>query len=88
MLIRIIFRGTAVLILFICHPDEEDLYRAHDGLGAILPVEDNDIIDLGNRPIKIISIPGHTPGSIAVLDINNRVLIGGDSNSGRKHFHV
>ena len=42
-------------------------------------VKEDDIIDLGNRPLKIIDLPGHTKGSIAVLDINNRVLIGGDS---------
>lgn len=64
---------------FYMYPDEEDNYRAHGGLGSILPVKENDIIDLGNRPMKIIFIPGHTPGSIAVLDINNRVLISGDS---------
>jgi len=61
------------------HPDEEDIYRAHGGMGSILPVKDNDIIDLGNRPLKIIFIPGHTPGSIAVMDINSRVLVSGDS---------
>ena len=64
---------------FYMHPDEEDNYRAHGGVGSILPVKENDIIDIGNRPLKIIFIPGHTPGSIAVLDINNRVLISGDS---------
>ena len=61
------------------HPNEEDVYRAYGGAGSILPVKDNDIIDIGNRPLKIIFIPGHTPGSIAVLDINSRVLISGDS---------
>jgi len=64
---------------FYMHPDEEDIYRAHGGSGSILPVKDNDIIDLGNRPLKIIFIPGHTPGSIAVLDVNNRVLVSGDT---------
>lgn len=61
------------------HPDEEDNYRAHGGQGVIKPVKENDVIDLGKRPLKIIFIPGHTPGSIAVLDINNRVLISGDT---------
>jgi len=61
------------------HPDEENVYRVHGGTGRIQPVNDNGIIDLGNRPLKIIFIPGHTPGSIALLDINNRVLISGDS---------
>ena len=41
-----------------------------------------DIIDLGDRPLKIIDIPGHTPGSIAILDVKNRVLISGDSVDG------
>ena len=71
--------GNGGFDTFYMHPDEEDLYRANDGSGIILPVKDNDIIDLGNRPLKIISIPGHTPGSIAILDINSRVLIAGDS---------
>ncbi|HEY8420973.1 MAG TPA: MBL fold metallo-hydrolase [Thermoclostridium sp.] len=64
---------------FYMSPDEEGNYRAHGGEGSILPVNDNEIINLGNRPLKIISIPGHTPGSIAILDINHRVLIGGDT---------
>jgi len=45
----------------------------------ITPVWDGDIIDLGDRPIEIITIPGHTPGSIALLDKKYRVLFGGDS---------
>ncbi len=71
--------GNVSFDYFYMHPDEEDNYRAHGGLGSLLPVKDNDIIDLGNRPLKIYFIPGHTPGSIVVLDVNNRVLISGDS---------
>ncbi len=71
--------GNSSFDCFYMHPDEEDTYRSRGGTGAILPAEDNDIIDIGDRPLKIIFIPGHTPGSIAVLDINNRVLISGDS---------
>jgi len=71
--------GNGSFDYFYMHPDEEDNYRARGGTGTILPVKDNDIIDLGDRPLKIIFIPGHTPGSVAVLDVNNRVLISGDS---------
>lgn len=46
--------------------------------GNIIPVTDGDIIDLGNRELEIITLPGHTPGSIAVLDKQNRALISGD----------
>jgi len=41
-------------------------------------VQGGDIIDLGNRKLEIIEVPGHTPGSIAVLDVAGRVLISGD----------
>ncbi len=46
---------------------------------ALAEVDDGDIIELGNRPLKIIHIPGHTRGSIAILDVNDRVLYSGDS---------
>ena len=59
--------------------NEEENYRAAGGKGEIIPIKDGDIIDLGNRPLEIIEIPGHTPGSVAILDINNRALISGDS---------
>src|SRR5690606_36718312 len=60
--------GNSSLDCLSMHPAEEDTYRSRGGTGAILPAEDTDIIDLGDRPLKIIFIPGHTPGSIAVLD--------------------
>ena len=63
-------------------PAEEENYIAngYDGTQArIIPVRERDIIDLGDRPLEIIDNPGHTPGSIAILDVNRRVLIGGDA---------
>ena len=58
---------------------EEENYREHGGKGSLLPVKEGDVIELGNRPLRIIDIPGHTPGSIAILDEKNRVLISGDT---------
>lgn len=46
--------------------------------GKIVPVHDGDIIELGDRPLKIIETPGHTPGSIAILDIKKRRIFTGD----------
>jgi len=45
----------------------------------VYPLWEGDIIDLGGRSFEVFLIPGHSPGSIALLDINNRALIGGDS---------
>ena len=60
-------------------PAEEENFRAAGGTGELRPVKEGDVIDLGGRPLEIIDIPGHTPGSIAILDMKARVLISGDS---------
>ena len=73
--------GNEAFKQFYMSPNEADNLKAKgdDLAKRILPVHEGDIIDLGNRPLEIIDNPGHTPGSIAILDINNRVLIGGDA---------
>lgn len=71
--------GSSAFDAVLMSPNEEVLYRKHYSTGTIEAVQQSDIIDLGDRPLEIIDLPGHTYGSIAVLDINNRVLISGDS---------
>ena len=63
---------------FDMHPAEEALYRRGGRGGKLIPVREGDTLDLGGRELRIIELPGHTPGSIAVLDVRNRVLISGD----------
>ena len=64
---------------FYMHPSEAAFYHnVQKGTGKIIPVFDGDEIDLGGRILEIIHLPGHTPGSITVLDRSNRCLIGGD----------
>lgn len=64
---------------FYMNPAEaSNYYNTQKRTGTIIPVTEGDVIDLGGRELEIITIPGHTPGSIAVLDKNNRVLISGD----------
>ena len=64
---------------FYMNPAEaSNYYNTQKKTGRIVPVTDGDSIDLGGRELEIITLPGHTPGSIAVLDKKNRVLISGD----------
>lgn len=42
-------------------------------------VSDGDVFDLGGRTVEVIAIPGHTVGSIALLDTAARTLYSGDS---------
>ncbi len=71
--------GNSAFGEFYMSPAEEDNYRHNGGKGKLIPVKEGDIINLGGRTLKIIDIPGHTPGSIAILDEEYRVLISGDS---------
>lgn len=64
---------------FYMSPAEEANYRAHGGQGKLIPVCEGDVIDLGGRELRVIDLPGHTPGSIALLDESTRVLVSGDS---------
>lgn len=45
----------------------------------VAPLWEGDVIDIGGRSFEVIHTPGHTCGSIALLDRANRILIGGDS---------
>ena len=45
------------------------------------PLWDSDVLDLGGRSLTVTHIPGHTPGSIVLLDKDARFLMVGDSIS-------
>ena len=71
--------GNGAFEQFYMSPAEEGNYRIHGGKGNLIPVKEGDVIELGDRALEIIDLPGHTPGSIAILDRKNRVLVAGDS---------
>lgn len=73
--------GNAAFSEFYMHPDDYGNLRVAEKTphSRLLPLHDGDVIDLGGRPLEIIAIPGHTYGSVAVLDGNNRLLFPGDS---------
>ncbi len=71
--------GNKEFDIFYMHPSEcSNYYKNKKGTGDFIPVEDGEKMDLGDRPLEIILIPGHTPGSIAILDVNNKMLFSGD----------
>ena len=71
--------GNAAFEGFYMNPEEEGNYRDNGGTNSFLPIHENDVIDLGERELQIVDIPGHTPGSIAIIDKKYRVLLSGDS---------
>lgn len=39
---------------------------------------DGDVIDLGDRSLEVVHLPGHSPGSIALFDVHDGALFSGD----------
>jgi hydroxyacylglutathione hydrolase len=58
------------------HPDDSDLISDQT---IIKKITAGDCIQIGQYTFEIIEIPGHTPGSIGLLDRKRQLLIGGDS---------
>ena len=52
------------------------------------PVSDGQLIDLGGRKIEVIYFPGHTYGSICLLDHSNKLLFTGDNIKSLVWMHM
>lgn len=67
----------------LAHPDEFPvLLRFRPELeGTLAPVSEGDTFRLGGRNLTVIDAPGHTPGSICLLDKESRILFSGDTIS-------
>ena len=65
------------------HPSEMDYYKARLPKGcrpeAVRPLWEGEVIDLGFWKFEVILTPGHTPGSIMLLEREKRMLISGDT---------
>ncbi|MGD9147948.1 MAG: MBL fold metallo-hydrolase [Anaerolineae bacterium] len=58
------------------------LYRVIPQAGgqpAIRTLQDNDLIDLGERSLRVLHVPGHSPGHLAYLDEADGMLFTGDT---------
>lgn len=50
----------------VCFPQAEDIC-------------DDDVIDLGEKKLRVVEIPGHTAGSIMLLDPDEKICFSGDA---------
>ena len=60
------------------HPSEFAYYEERNQGKAHLALPDNAKVYLGDRWVEVLLIPGHTSGSIAILDEERRYLFSGD----------
>ena len=63
------------------HPSEFAYYtcKCKMGYAVPVPVQDGEKIDIGGRIFEVILVPGHTYGSIVLLNRKERILVGGDT---------
>lgn len=54
-------------------------YGLRGARGGVATVEEGDRIDLGDRTLEVLHLPGHSPGSIGLWDRENAVLFSGDA---------
>jgi glyoxylase-like metal-dependent hydrolase (beta-lactamase superfamily II) len=77
-----LWRLSAALIppplWFLIHPTLNRLFRPKP-LGIKTLIDDGYVFDLGGRRLEVISTPGHSPGSLCILDRERRILFTGDT---------
>ncbi len=54
----------------------------------LIPIKEGYVFDLGGRKLEVIGVPGHTPGSICLLDPQEKLLISGDTANGETWMHI
>ncbi len=55
---------------------------------SIKTIKDSYVFDLGNRHLQTICVPGHTAGSVCLLDRENRLLFTGDTVQNPSWLHL
>ena len=53
-----------------------------------VPVAEGFVFNLGDRALEVLELPGHTPGSIALLDRKHKIIFTGDMVSSGGIFMV
>ncbi|MFT5218284.1 MAG: glyoxylase-like metal-dependent hydrolase (beta-lactamase superfamily II) [Planctomycetota bacterium] len=65
---------------FLALPDRDFRYESYQVTPAPLTgyLDEGDVVDLGDRVLQIMHLPGHSPGSIALFDVKSKTLFSGD----------
>jgi glyoxylase-like metal-dependent hydrolase (beta-lactamase superfamily II) len=67
-----------LLIDALPHPDYDPATYRVGPIALTRQLDEGDRVDLGDRELTVLHLPGHTPGSIALLDEHNGTLFSGD----------
>ena len=61
--------------------DARDIFLtdALSGADGVKELSDGQVFELGGKRLEVISVPGHTPGSVVLLDRENEIIFTGDT---------
>jgi glyoxylase-like metal-dependent hydrolase (beta-lactamase superfamily II) len=62
-------------------PQVSEKYNGEELHPAFATLVSGYIFKLGGRQLEVIETPGHTPGSICLIDRENKILFSGDNNN-------
>lgn len=62
------------------HKDELEILKVNKKM-ELITINEGYVFDLGGILLEVIHTPGHTPGSISLLDRKNKILFSGDTVS-------
>ena len=62
-------------------PTDQETFKGTHEKTILVPVREGHLFNLGGRRIQVIETPGHTPGEICLLDIENKLLFTGDNDN-------
>jgi len=65
--------------VYIHEADLEAGKRYSGGDVELIPIKEGYVFDLGGKTLEVIEVRGHTPGSICLLDAQDKLLFGGDT---------
>jgi glyoxylase-like metal-dependent hydrolase (beta-lactamase superfamily II) len=68
-----------LLVDAIPHADYDVTTFSVPAAAPTMVLDEGDVIDLGDRAFEVLHLPGHSPGSIGLWDVDSGILFSGDA---------
>ena len=72
--------GNASFASFYMHPEDYERCKIKERCpdAGLLAIQDGELLTIGSRTLQFVTTPGHTYGSVTILDLTNRIAFPGD----------
>jgi enterochelin esterase-like enzyme/glyoxylase-like metal-dependent hydrolase (beta-lactamase superfamily II) len=70
------------------HQADMEGAKGYSGSSELISIKDGYVFDLGGKKLEVIEVPGHTPGSICLLDAQDKLLFSGDTANVQTWMHI